>query len=221
MDVPLIVDEQDPKWQLLGQILKIFASRRVKQQLARQGLTPVPKAALMLRITLIAMFFSLKLAYVVGELQDREGLRNFAQVPVVPTNQQVASFLGKFIPQQFVELVLGVLNQLCPPRPRGRGTFLVDSTEIQVDINWFRKTWPKSALVNRDFQWGYTPSKGYYLGYKLSLVLRYPSLQPVSFLLHPGAPADVELWDRLVQELKRRRIIRKGDLVVADKGDFK
>lgn len=43
----------------------------------------------------------------------------------------------------------------------------------------------------------------------------------MSFLLHPGAPTDVELWDIRVQELKRRRIVRKGDLVVADKGDFK
>jgi len=148
MDVPLIVDERDPKWSLLGQILKIFASRRVKQQLARQGLTPVPRAALLLRITLIAMFFSVKLAYVLDELQDRKSLRKFAKVPVVPTRKQVSSFLGKFSPSQFVALMLGILNQICPPRPRGRGTFLVDSTEIQVDLNWFRKSWPKSALAD-------------------------------------------------------------------------
>ena len=41
------------------------------------------------------------------------------------------------------------------------------------------------------------------------------------FLLHPGAPADVQLWDPLVQELKRRRIVRNGDLLIADKGYFK
>jgi hypothetical protein len=221
MDVPLIVDEQDPKWELLGQILKIFASRRVKQELARQGLTPIPKAALMLRVTLVAMFFSLDLAYVVDELQHRKALRNFAKVPEAPTRQQVSSFLGRFTPPQFMTLVLGVLNQICSPRPRGRSTFLVDSTEIRVDINWFRKTWPKPALADRDFQWGYSASKGYYLGYKLSLVVMYPSLQPVSFLLHPGSPADVELWEKILQEGKRRRIIRNGDLVLADKGYFK
>ena len=81
MDVPLIVDERDPKWSLLGRILNLFASRRVKQQLARQGLTPVPRAAFMLRVTLVAMFFSLDLAYVVDELQHRKTLRNFAKVP--------------------------------------------------------------------------------------------------------------------------------------------
>ncbi|MFQ6124155.1 MAG: hypothetical protein ACE5R6_06040 [Candidatus Heimdallarchaeota archaeon] len=72
MDVPLIVDEQDPKWKLLGQILKIFVSRRVKQPRARQGLTPVPKAALMLRAVLVAMFFSLELAYVLDELELKQ-----------------------------------------------------------------------------------------------------------------------------------------------------
>ena len=221
MEIPLIVDEQDPKWQLLGQILNIFDSRRVKQQLARQGLTPVRRAALMLRVTLIAMFFSLDLAYVVQELQHREALRNFARVTPVPTSREVASFLSRFTEEQFVTLMLGVLNQICPARPRGPGTFLVDSTDIQVDINWFRKSWTKAALAGRDFQWGYAPSKGYYLGYKLSLLVDYPALQPMGFLLHPGAPADVQLWEHLIQEGKRRRIIRNGDVVIGDKGYFK
>ena len=119
---------------ILGQILKIFDSRRVKQQLARQGLTPVPKTALMLRVTLIALFFSLDLAYVLEELLSRKNLRTFARVVEVPTAQQLYSFLGRFTPAQFVALVLGVLNQVCIPRPRGRGIFLVDSTEIQVDM---------------------------------------------------------------------------------------
>ena len=66
MEVPLIVDERDPKWSLLGQVLKIFDSRPVKQQLARQGMKPVPKAALMLRVILIAMFFSLNISYLMS-----------------------------------------------------------------------------------------------------------------------------------------------------------
>lgn len=122
---------------------------------------PVPQAALMLQVVLIAIFVPLEFAYVLGELQHRVALRKFARVVEVTTSQQFYSFLGKFTSNQFVALILGVLNQICSLRQRGRGIFIVDSTEIQMDLNWFRKKWPKAALGNRDFQWGYSPSKVY------------------------------------------------------------
>lgn len=220
MEVPLIVDERDPKWILLGQILKTFDSRPVKQQLARQGMTPVPRAALMLRIVLIAIFFSLKISYVLKELKSRSALRKFARVVEVPTPQQLYSFLSKFTVAQFMQLVLGVLTLVCTPRQRGRSTIIVDSTEIRVDLNWFRKKITKKALAARDFKWGFSVSKGYYLGYKLTLVVAYPSLRPLCFLLHPGSPGDAPLYDEIMQELRRRRLARNGDLVVFDKGYF-
>ena len=220
MRIPLIVDEKDPKWILLGQVLKIFDSRPVKQQLARQRMTPVPRAALMLRIVLLAMFFAQEISYVIKELDKRPPLRRFARVAEVPTRGQLSSFLGKFTVAQFLQVVLGVLNTCCTPRVRGRSTIVVDSTEITVDLNWFRKKYTKRALKARDYQWGFSPSKGHYIGYKLSLAVAYPSLKPLWFLLHPGSPSDAKLYDEILQDLRRRRIARKGDLVVFDKGYF-
>ena len=220
MKIPLIVEEKDPKWILLDQILKVFDSRPVKQQLARQGMTPVPRAALMLRIVLVAMFFAQELSYVLGELTNRCTLRSFARVAAVPTPPQLYSFLGRFTASQFLEVVLGILNAFCTPRQRGRSTILVDSTEIQVDLNWFRKKYTKRALAVRDFKWGFSPSKGHYIGYKLSLIVAYPSMKPLCFLLHPGSPSDAKLYDVLLGELRRCRLARNGDLVVLDKGYF-
>ena len=37
MNTPLITDEKDPKWVLLGKIIGIVSSRRVKQEMAKQG----------------------------------------------------------------------------------------------------------------------------------------------------------------------------------------
>ncbi|MFQ6123839.1 MAG: transposase [Candidatus Heimdallarchaeota archaeon] len=220
MRIPLIVDETDPKWSLLGQILKGFDTRPTKQQLARQRMTPVSRAALMLRIVLIAMFFAQEISYVIEELTQRSTLRSFARIPEVPSPQQLYSFLGKFTVSQFLKLVSGVLNTFCTPRQRGRNTLIVDSTEITVDLNWFRKKYTKRALEARDYQWGFSPSKGHYIGYKLSLVVAYPSLKPLAFLLHPGSPSDSKLYDEILQELRRRRLTRNGDLVVFDKGYF-
>jgi hypothetical protein len=218
MKVPLIVDEEDPKWILLSQVLNIFDSRPVKQQLARQRLTPILRAALMCRIVLLAMFFKQELSYVLDELTHRVPLRQFVRVVTVPTLQQLSSFLGRFTAEQFLQLVLGVLNQVCPPRQRGRNTLIVDSTEITVDLNWFRKKYSKRALAARDYQWGFAPSKGHYIGYKLSLAIAYPSLKPLCFLLHPGSPSDAKLYDEMMRDLRRRRIARNGDLVIWDKG---
>jgi hypothetical protein len=41
MTTPLIIDEKDQKWTLLGKIVAIVASRRVKQEMAKQEIAPV------------------------------------------------------------------------------------------------------------------------------------------------------------------------------------
>ncbi|MFQ5821315.1 MAG: transposase [Candidatus Heimdallarchaeota archaeon] len=128
--------------------------------------------------------------------------------------------MGKFTASQFLQVVLGVLNTFYTPRQWGRSTIIVDSTEIRVDLNWFRKKYTKRALVAREFKWGFSPSKGHYIGYKLSLAVAYPSMKPLCFLLHPGSPSDAKLYDVILGELRRRRLARNGDLVVFDKGYF-
>ena len=62
MNTPLITDEKDPKWMLLGKIIGIVSSRRVKQEMAKQGISPVNLAGTM--FVLIAIFFSVDITYV-------------------------------------------------------------------------------------------------------------------------------------------------------------
>jgi len=64
-DTLLIIDEKDSKWVLLGKIISAVGSRRVKQEMAKQGVGLVNMAGVMLRIVLIAMFFSVDIYYVV------------------------------------------------------------------------------------------------------------------------------------------------------------
>ena len=51
------------------------------------ALTPVDKAGLYTRIVLVAMYFSVDIAYVVQEMKTREELRRFAGVAEVPGGQ--------------------------------------------------------------------------------------------------------------------------------------
>jgi hypothetical protein len=58
MKSPLIYDQKDFKWNLLGEILKIFDSRRTRQELAKQGIKPINKSVKMLKVVLMAILFS-------------------------------------------------------------------------------------------------------------------------------------------------------------------
>jgi len=62
MKTPLITGEKDPKWVLLGKIIGIVSSRRVKQEMAKQGISPVNLAGTMFKILLIAIFFSVDIS---------------------------------------------------------------------------------------------------------------------------------------------------------------
>jgi hypothetical protein len=183
MDTPLIIDEEDPKWALWGKILGIMRSRRVKQEMAKQGIEPV--AGVMFRIVLIAMFFSVEVSYVVEDLKRRSELRRFAHVVEIPRSSPDLP-----IPQS-----------------------------IQRRAVCWVCFW-RAERGDREFQWGYSPSKGYYIGYKLTLAVEYPSLRPVAFLLHRGSPNDATLYEGILEELKRRRIARVGDTVIFNKGYY-
>ena len=72
MNMPLITDEKDPKWVLLGKILGIVSSRRVKQEMAKRGISPMG----------------------VSELLKREELRRFAKLVEIPEAKDIYRFLS-------------------------------------------------------------------------------------------------------------------------------
>ena len=221
MNSPLIVDRKDPKWFLLEQVLAQVSSREASQVFGRNELKPIPAAADAVKIILVAMFFSLDYSFVIQELKNRRKLRKFMNMQSVPSVDSVYKLLSKFTEIQFISLVNGILNTWCTwKRRRGKNTFIVDATAITLDLNWFRRKYTRKRLENRDYAWGYCPTHGHYIGYKLTLALDAHSLRPVCFLLHPGSPHDSTIFREIVNELKRRRIARIGDTIVFDKGYY-
>lgn len=218
---PMIVERKDPKWFLLEQVLAIVTTRRAQQEYSKYGITPIKSVTEAMKIAIVAMFFSVDYAFVVQELKERKKLRRFMGIHAVPSVETVYSILSKIDEYQFISLITGILNSCCKwKRRRGMNTFLVDATAITLDLNWFKRSYSKAKLERKEFKWGYSPTHGHYIGYKLTLALDSRSLQPVCFLLHPGSPHDSVLYDEIMTELKRRRITRIGDIVVFDKGYY-
>jgi len=97
-------------WILLGEILKIFGSRQVKQEIAEQGLKPADKAGIMFRVMIISMFFCLDVSYVLRELKEREEIRNFAGILDVPNADDFYRFKSRFKEENFIKVVNGILS---------------------------------------------------------------------------------------------------------------
>jgi len=60
----------------------------------------------------------------------------------------------------------------------------------------------------------------FYVGFKATIVIEYTSAMPVAILIHSGAPHDSKIFTEIMDHLKRRRIIRKGDTIIFDKGYY-
>jgi hypothetical protein len=189
--------------------------------MAKQGVTPVTNTGSILRLLLIAIFFSVDIVYVINELQRRDDLRRFAHIDKIPSADEVYRFLSRIDEARFVALINALLRTLCGrPKHRTSRTFIVDGSALTLDLNVFKKKVRKKDLEDRDYRWGYSNNSGYYLGFTLTLVIEYPSLVPVAFLIHPGSPHDSRLFTEVLDDLKRRKILRAGDTVIADKGYY-
>ena len=71
-----------------------------------------------------------------------------------------------------------------------------------------------------DLKFGYSTTKGHYIGFKVTVVIEEDSICSVSILIHSGAKNDAVIFDETLTELKRRRILKKGQEILFNKGYF-
>ena len=91
---------------------------------------------------------------------------------------------------------------------------------FRLIYNWFGRRITKKSLLKKPYKWGYSSSKGFYIGLKLTLAIDCKTMQPLAMLIHERSPNDAKIFDEILRELKRRRIYRKGDRILFDKGYF-
>jgi hypothetical protein len=217
---PLIPINEDYKWRLLSEILNVFNLRSTKQILAQYKLLPLEDSIPALKIVITSMYFCLEISYVVRELKDKRKLRKFMRIKSVPSEDEVYSIMSSFDPDQFINFVIGLLNNVCSPRKKGLSQIIIDSTDIDLDLNWFKRKISKKMLEKRQFKWGHSTHRGYFIGMKLSLALEYPSLKPLAFVVNEANVSEYTVYPQILEELHRRRKIRAGDILYFDKGYY-
>jgi len=112
------------------------------------------------------MFFSCEISYAIRELEERESLRTFLKISSVPNEKEIYGILSKFEPQQFTDFVFELLNGLCPKRRSGSRGIIIDSTDINLNLNWHAKKITKESLENKEYKWGHSTHRGFFIGMK-------------------------------------------------------
>jgi len=173
MKIPLVFDEQNPKYMLLNSIFIIIDSREVKQELARNGIKPTNSFIKTLKIRFISMFFDIDNKYVVNEINNSFELREKFGIKSILDYQKFSKNLSEVESDKILEFVLKTINKQFIKSKRGKRIVIVDATLIMLDINLDKKYYTDEKLEEKGFKMGYSKTHGSYVGYKLTLAIDF------------------------------------------------
>ncbi|MDP2835553.1 MAG: transposase [Methanobacteriaceae archaeon] len=213
--------KEDPNYVLLEKIFKIIGSRKSKTIIASKGVKNINMVILSIKIIFTSIFFNIDVEFVVKELKRDLKLRKFFKInDEVPEAVQVSEFLSRFEANTYIKIVNSILIRTNPIKRRGKLTFIVDATPVDLDYNTKRKKRSKKHLKKQDLKWSFSSSYGHYIGFKATIVIEYESAMPVAIMIHSGAPHDSKIFTEVMENLRKRRIIRKKDTIIFDRGYY-
>lgn len=218
MKMPLVHDIKNPKCKLLDVIFIDIDCRKTRQELSRNGIKPVNKALNAIKVRLIAMFYGIDIKYVVNELNNSVELRKAFKFRSTLNYLELSEVFSRFNEFQVLEFVLKRLNKEFKKNIRRNRKIIIDSTDIRFKINLDKKFYDDRILEENGYELGFSSSKGKFIGGKLTIAMDYGTCQPLSMLFHPGAVHDSKIYSEILVDLKKRRILKKGDIILADKG---
>ena len=216
----LNLDIKDPNYTLLKKIFKIIDSRKSLEILASYGFKNLNKQIFAFKIIFISMFFGLDISFILNELESKKELRDYFKISEILTADQVYKIFSQQNPENLLKALNRILNHQNRVKRRGKKTFIVDATPVDLDFNFNRNKKTKEYLKTLNLKWSYSSSKGFYIGFKATVVIDFDSMNPVCILIHSGAPGDAKLFDEIMENLQKRRIIEKGDTLIFDKGHY-
>jgi hypothetical protein len=97
-----------------------------------------------------------------------------------------------------------IFYYLCSKRKSGSKGIIIDSTDIDINFNWHLKKITKESWENKEYKWGHSTHRGFFIGMELTLALEYPTLKPLLFLIKEANASDLKIFPEIVNELKRR-----------------
>ena len=157
----LNLDIQDPNYTLLNEIFKIMDSRKTYEILASYGFKNLNKTVFTFKIIFISMFFGLDIKFILNELNSKKELCKYFNISEVLTADQVYKIFSQIEEEKLLKSLNRILNSRNSSKRRGKKTFIVDATPVDVDINFHRNKKTKKHLEKLNLKWSYSSSKGF------------------------------------------------------------
>ena len=212
--------KEDPKLCLLKEILNIIDDKKTYRIIGRLGVHNIKKFQNMVKILLGSMFFEYTISNLVNELNRQNDLQTYFNIDEIPSEKQVYEYMSKVSPETINNMVNSILKPYYSKNRDVIVRYTVDATPVEVDINHVKKFIKPEVLEELNLKWGYSKTKGSYIGYKVTVTIDNKSKCPVSILIHPGSPHDSKIFDNVLKELKRRRLFKKRTIILFDKGYY-
>lgn len=220
MNHSLNFDKSDSNYILLKEIFKIIDLRKSEQIIASQGINNIKKFTDALKILFISIFFGYEISYVINEVNTKNKLRKEFNISNKFESKNFYEYIARYDAETLLKISNLILNNFNRPKKRGKKLFIVDATSIQLDINFIVKKQSKKYLEKIGLKWAYSKSKGYYIGFKATLMLDHDSAKPVCLIIHNGSPNDTKIFDEILQKAIKSRVIQQGDVIIFDKGYY-
>ena len=142
----LNLDIRDPNYTLLKEIFKIIDSRETFEILASFGFKNLDKQVFTFKIIFISMFFGLDIPFILSELESKENLRKYFNISEVLSADQVYKIFSLQNPEKLMKTLNRILNSRNRVKRRGKKTFIVDATPVDLDFNFYRNKKTKEHL---------------------------------------------------------------------------
>ena len=212
-------DSKDPKYSSLSEIFKIIDSKKFRDTCSRNSIKNRQMMIDSVKILFTSMYFDYTISDVVNELNRSRKLRKFMGFSnEIPTAEQIYEYMSRYSAEQYCKIVNSTLMRF---NKQNRGTynrFIADATPYACNFNNDKHFIPKEHLEKLKLKWSFSTTKGHYIGFKVTVVLNEKTMAPVSILIHSGAPNDSKIFDEVLQDLHRRRIIKRKDIILFDRG---
>lgn len=159
----LNLDIKGPNYTLLKEIFKIMDSRKTSEILASYGFKNLNKEIFTFKIIFINMFFGLDIQFILNELESKKELQKYFNISEILTADQIYKNLSLQDPEKLLKALNRILNHQNRVKIRGKKTFIVDATPIDLDFNFNRNKKTKEHLQTLNLKWSYSSSKGFYI----------------------------------------------------------
>ena len=138
----------------------------------------------------------------------------------IPTAEQIYEYMSRYSAEQYSKIVNATLMKFNKQNRGKYNRFIADATPSACDFNNDKHFIPKEHLEKLNLKWGFSTTKGTFIGFKVTVVLNEKTMAPVSILIHSGALNDSKIFDEVLQDLQKRRIIKRKDLILFDRGYY-